>query len=629
MPHVNNRDRVWRAVKQARHFFGSPTLMGSSSELSISPPDAISALGVTDSNNSGIANSEQAPQDQITSGFVHDDIPDNAKNPLRRRIFKTKRFIDLLRKPKNFYYLFFPKPTEMDLQNKREMQERKKLETLLKSESSISQTRFHGVLKRMGITEKTLGEKRGVTGKVRFDKVWYNPNSIYLRVGGMPFGVSVLDLTSDDVVTNLSEAVRHRVSVNYNYTNGIIYRIDRNSAAGLPNLVTLEECLTTMPASLPPLSFPIGKIANGKIEYGNVDEGPHILIAGETMAGKSNMLNAIIGSIAYRTTPADVRIFMTDLKGNGIELLHWEGLPHIIKRSDLADLPVKFEKFPELGIAGFPEEAMDVINCAVWYCDQRLARYAKARVKNIDQWNRSHRKKRDPHFILVIDEWTLVCKSAKGSKDLLSHLAQIARAAGIHIITAMQNVDKTIFNSEIKTNFPMRLGFSFQDFSASTLVVGNSMATNLDTKGRAVFKHGVRRFLTQTPFISNADIQTIKDKTTGKKADTKFRTAQLSEQDVIEWALGANYGELTFSIVFDKFKERIDKRTLIQMLKDMEGHTYSIGEYDYRVDPGFGSRARQITKVDDPNATPVDVETRNGIQNTNDNSALTQEATIE
>ena len=594
---ANRRDRVWRKLREAKATFGSASLKGFTIQQS---GESTNSMAIS----TGSPEMAGSPNDGETinqaTGIM--DIPEN-DDPLRRRIFKFKRRFDLLRGIKKFYYLVFPKPTEVELEEKRENEERKRLEALLKSEAMAAIPMIHNTLRRMRITEKPLADKKGNTGQIWVDRVWYNPNSIYLHIGRFPFDTSCDDFVTDAVVTNIGVALRRNVVGKLTILNGVIYRIDRNSTAGLPDTVSYQECMKSMSSSLPPLSFPVGRIANGRQEYANIDDGPHLLIGGETKGGKSNMLNVIIGSIAFRTAPIDVRMMMVDLKGNGIELSFWEELPHLIRRDDIPILlrDPDVSKYPATGIAAFPEQALSLLRIAADIADTRMIKYNKSSVKNIDQWNSKHRLKRDFHLMIFIDEWTIVTDfTPSESKLLLKRLAAIARAAGVHVVTALQTADKTTFTQNMKTNFPMRIAFAFQDVTGSTLMVGDGSAINLEPAGRAVFKHGTRKFMIQTPYISNNDIETIVKKSKGEiKGETvTFSAVMVTELDLISWAISENNETLARDAAFYKFKGKITKPALTAMLRAMEGHTYQVGEFQYTIEPGYGNQSRRVVRVD-------------------------------
>ena len=599
---LNKRDKVWRAVKEVKHKFGSSSLKGFTLTSTAQPvSETASAVGAA-STSADPFGAENAGK--LTAGLL--EIPDN-DDPLKRRLFRMKRPFNPFRKFAQLIRVAFPKQSEIDAERKKEMAERKKLEALLKSEAAVAVQRFHGVFKRMNLTEKPMANGKGNTGRVWFDMIEYNPNSIYLHIGSFPHNTDVLQFTDSGVATNLSEAVRRHVYSSFHPTRGLTYRIDRNSTAGLPDLVTFQECIKVMSASLPPLSFPVGRIANGRQEYANIDDGPHMLIGGETKGGKSNMLNVIIGSIMFRTTPRDVRFMMVDLKGNGIELSFWEGTPHLLTLADIGDKAP--DKYPKNGIAAFPDQALALLEYAADLADERMLAYTKAGAKNIDQWNKSHKLKRHYHLVICIDEWTMVTDfTPKKSQTLLKRLAAIARAAGIHVVTALQTADRTTFTQNMKTNFPMRIAFAFQDVTGSALMVGDSSAINLEPAGRAVFKHGTRKFMIQTPFISNGDIETITKKAKGEiKGDEviTFSTAMVTEQDILQWALVENDGELTRDQAFKHFRGKIEKDALSRMLKSMDGKRFSVGEHEYIVTPGYGTRSRRVERFNADNPSPV------------------------
>jgi S-DNA-T family DNA segregation ATPase FtsK/SpoIIIE len=241
--------------------------------------------------------------------------------------------------------------------------------------------------------------------------------------------------------------------------------------------VTLGDVLAGPPMNHPsPLLLGIGKDVSGEQITADLATMPHLLIAGATGTGKSVCINAIIMSILMRATPAEVRLILIDPKR--IELNLYNGVPHLY-------VPVVTES----------KEAASALAWAVSEMDSRLKRLQKAGARNIAQYNSLLHDGKGPegaepmaYLVIVIDELAdLMMVAAKEVEDSICRLAQLARAAGIHLIVATQRPSTDIITGLIKTNITNRIAFAVSSGIDSRVILDTSGAEKLVGLGDMLF----------------------------------------------------------------------------------------------------------------------------------------------
>jgi S-DNA-T family DNA segregation ATPase FtsK/SpoIIIE len=216
------------------------------------------------------------------------------------------------------------------------------------------------------------------------------------------------------------------------------------------------------------LTIALGLDVVGNLSMANLAKMPHLLIAGATGAGKSVGINTIISSILYNATPEEVRFLMVDPKR--IELSGYEGIPHLLH-------PVVVD----------PKLASRALNWAVREMERRYRLLEEAKVKSFDSYNEVSVEKL-PFIVVIVDELAdLMMVASKDVEAAIARLAQMARAAGIHLILATQRPSVDVLTGLIKANFPTRISFKVSSKIDSRTILDMSGAEHLLGAGDMLF----------------------------------------------------------------------------------------------------------------------------------------------
>jgi S-DNA-T family DNA segregation ATPase FtsK/SpoIIIE len=275
----------------------------------------------------------------------------------------------------------------------------------------------------------------------------------------------------------------------------LIERIPGKPTVGIevPNtkreVISLRQILESdeFTQSTSPLTIALGKDINGRIKVATLETMPHLLIAGSTGAGKSVMLNSLIMSILYKSTPEQVRMIMVDPKR--LEFGLYEGIPHLLT-------PVITEA----------KKATYALRNAVLEMERRLKLLASIGVRNIDQYNKKVRQMASkplnlfseetgeeelepiPYILIIIDELAdLMMLERANVEESVTRLAQMARAVGMHLVLATQRPSVDVITGLIKANFPSRISFRVATRVDSRTVLDVMGAEHLLGKGDMLF----------------------------------------------------------------------------------------------------------------------------------------------
>ncbi len=217
------------------------------------------------------------------------------------------------------------------------------------------------------------------------------------------------------------------------------------------------------------LSLALGVDITGTPVIGDLSGMPHLLIAGSTGSGKSVCINTLICSILYKATPQEVKIIMIDPKK--VELSNYNGLPHLAR-------PVVTN----------PKKAAAVLKETVNEMERRYSLFAAAGVKNYTQYNAESMDDPLPQIVVLIDELAdLMMVASHDVEDAICRLAQMARAAGIHLVVATQRPSVDVITGLIKANIPSRIAFAVSSQIDSRTILDMGGAEKLLGKGDMLF----------------------------------------------------------------------------------------------------------------------------------------------
>lgn len=247
------------------------------------------------------------------------------------------------------------------------------------------------------------------------------------------------------------------------------------------NLVYLRELLESdsFKAHKSRLAFAVGKDIGGQAVVTDIAKMPHLLIAGATGSGKSVCINTLIMSIIFKSNPDDVKLIMVDPKV--VELSVYNGIPHLL-------IPVVTD----------PKKASGALNWAVVEMTDRYKKFADCNVRDLKGYNERVEKLRDieddkkpsklPQIVIIIDELADLMMVAPGEvEESICRLAQLARAAGIHLVIATQRPSVNVITGLIKANVPSRIAFSVSSGVDSRTIIDMNGAEKLLGKGDMLF----------------------------------------------------------------------------------------------------------------------------------------------
>ena len=219
-------------------------------------------------------------------------------------------------------------------------------------------------------------------------------------------------------------------------------------------------------------SFAVGKDIGGSCIIGNIAKMPHMLIAGTTGSGKSVCMNSIIISLLYKAGPEDVKLIMIDPKM--VELANYNGIPHLM-------IPVVTD----------PKKAAGSLQWAVTEMMRRYKTMSDAGVRDLESFNSiivAEGGVKIPQLIVIIDELAdLMLVAAKEVEDSICRIAQMGRAAGIHLVIATQRPSADVITGLMKANIPSRIAFSVASSLESRIILDTQGAEKLVGKGDMLF----------------------------------------------------------------------------------------------------------------------------------------------
>ena len=283
-------------------------------------------------------------------------------------------------------------------------------------------------------------------------------------------------------------------------------RIPGKAAVGIEvendkiNMVTLREIIDSkeFKEAKSKITFAVGKDIAGKAIVADLKGMPHLLIAGSTGSGKSVCINSIITSILYKADPDEVKLVLIDPKV--VELGNYNGIPHLL-------IPVVTE----------PAKAAAALNWAVAEMTDRYKKFAENQVRDLESYNDTMRlvgetDKVMPQIVIIIDELADLMMAAPSQvEESICRLAQMARAAGMHLIVATQRPSVDIITGVIKANIPSRIAFAVSSQFDSRTILDMSGAEKLVGKGDMLFNPlGMGKPVrVQGTFVSDSEVHNV------------------------------------------------------------------------------------------------------------------------
>ncbi|MCT4612903.1 MAG: DNA translocase FtsK [Clostridia bacterium] len=245
------------------------------------------------------------------------------------------------------------------------------------------------------------------------------------------------------------------------------------------------------------VAFGLGKDISGDTIVADIAKMPHVLIAGATGSGKSVCINTLVTSIIYKADPNEVKLIMIDPKV--VELKVYNGIPHLM-------IPVVTD----------PKKAASALNWAVQEMIKRYNKFAENNVRDIKGFNAIVDTLEDevkmPQLVIIIDELAdLMMASPKDVEDAICRLAQMARAAGIHLVIATQRPSVDVITGVIKANIPSRIAFSVSSGTDSRTILDMNGAEKLLGKGDMLFYPvgSSKPVRIQGAFVSDSEVESI------------------------------------------------------------------------------------------------------------------------
>lgn len=287
-------------------------------------------------------------------------------------------------------------------------------------------------------------------------------------------------------------------------------------------IVTLKSLLEddVFTKSSDPLLMPLGLDVSGKPVATSIGKMPHCLIAGTTGSGKSVIVNAWISTMLFRTRPEELRLILVDPKR--VEMAAYNNIPHLLT-------PVINE----------PEVTLRALRWTVNEMQERYKQFAAVHARNLDSYNSIPGIEKKPYIVFMIDELAdLMMFAGNDVETLITRIAQLARATGIHLVLATQRPSVDVITGLMKANIPARLAFNVSSMIDSRVIIDMPGAEKLLGKGDMLFlpPDQAKPKRIQGPFITEREVTEL----------TKFIRAQSPEvhytEEIMETDPGITIG---------------------------------------------------------------------------------------
>lgn len=333
--------------------------------------------------------------------------------------------------------------------------------------------------------------------------------------------VNSIKSLSNDIALNLrAKSIRMEAPIPGKAAVGIEVENDRRIMVSLREIIDSDAFRKAKSK----LSFAVGKDITGKSIVADLTGMPHLLIAGSTGSGKSVCINSILTSFLYKADPDEVKLLLIDPKV--VELGIYNGIPHLL-------IPVVTE----------PGKAAAALNWAVAEMTSRYKTFAENNVRDLESYNRkiiNGGGEKLPQIVIVIDELAdLMMAAPRQVEESIARLAQMARAAGMHLIVATQRPSVDIVTGVIKANIPSRIAFTVSSQADSRTILDMGGAEKLVGKGDMLFNPigSSKPTRVQGTFVSDEEVNDVIEFVKNQTGDVNYAEDVIDSIDKDEFRI--------------------------------------------------------------------------------------------
>lgn len=391
---------------------------------------------------------------------------------------------------------------------------------------------------------------------------------------------------ADDIKLNLAAAdIRIEAPIPGKAAVGIEVPNKENVMVAFRDLIESKE----FKESKSKISFAVGKDIAGKTKVTDIAKMPHLLIAGATGSGKSVCINTIIMSILYKADPSEVKLLMIDPKV--VELSVYNGIPHLM-------IPVVTD----------PKKASGALHWAVAEMTDRYEKFAQANVREINGYNAKvdsievpegqERPQKMPQIVIIVDELAdLMMVASNDVEEAICRLAQLARAAGIHLVIATQRPSVNVITGLIKANMPSRIAFAVTSGVDSRTILDMNGAEKLLGKGDMLFnpQGAPKPIRVQGAFVSDEEVSEVVEYIKEHNGDAQYNDSVQQKMESLQ-SSGSNSVSISDSDVADDGRDAyfVDAARII-----VDKEKASIGMLQRYLKVGFNRAARIMDQLEE------------------------------
>lgn len=391
---------------------------------------------------------------------------------------------------------------------------------------------------------------------------------------------------ADDIKLNLAAAdIRIEAPIPGKAAVGIEVPNKENVTVAFRDLIESKE----FKESKSKISFAVGKDIAGKTKVTDIAKMPHLLIAGATGSGKSVCINTIIMSILYKADPSEVKLLMIDPKV--VELSVYNGIPHLM-------IPVVTD----------PKKASGALHWAVAEMTDRYEKFAQANVREINGYNAKvdsievpegqERPQKMPQIVIIVDELAdLMMVASNDVEEAICRLAQLARAAGIHLVIATQRPSVNVITGLIKANMPSRIAFAVTSGVDSRTILDMNGAEKLLGKGDMLFnpQGAPKPIRVQGAFVSDEEVSEVVEYIKEHNGDAQYNDSVQQKMESLQ-SSGSNSVSISDSDAADDGRDAyfVDAARII-----VDKEKASIGMLQRYLKVGFNRAARIMDQLEE------------------------------